>query len=295
MDQISLRAYAKINLTLDVVGRRKDGYHLLQSVMQSISLADFLTLRPQSEGITLVTDHPTVPTDETNICWGAVTAFQRYTGVTRGVRIELVKNIPLQAGLGGGSTDAAAVLHGLNQLFATNLSLQELQTIGLQIGADVPFCLQGGTALVQGIGEQITTLTSFPTVTIVLVKPKEGVSTAEVYRSLSPAAHGGKSPMELVAKLATQASVEQLGLGLSNALEAVTIDLVPEIGVWKERLLTAGSCGTLMSGSGTTVFGLFTNFELAKQFSVDWSDQARVFVVHPVPRGVDQMNGGDLT
>lgn len=292
MDQISLWAYAKLNLTLDVVGRRSDGYHLLQSVMQSISLADLITLRPQSREITLVTDHPTLPTDERNICWRAVTAFRSHTGVTKGVEIEIAKEIPLQAGLGGGSTDAAAVLHGLNRLFATNLSLTELQTIGLQLGADVPFCLQGGTALVQGIGEQVTPLDPFPETFIVLVKPQQGVSTAQVYQNLAPEAHGGNSTKELVAHLEAQAPVELLGSRLANALEAVTIKLVPEVGVWKGRLLGAGAVGALMSGSGTTVFGIFNSAELAHQFVADWADQATVFVVHPMPRGVDERNGG---
>lgn len=294
MDQINLQAYGKINLTLDVVGRRSDGYHLLESVMQSISLADQLSLKRQAKGITLVTDHPAVPTDRRNICWRAVTAFQNYTGVTGGVRIELSKKIPVQAGLGGGSTDAAGVLYGLNQLYDTNLTLQELQNLGLQLGADVPFCLQGGTALVQGIGEQIIPLNPFPQVAIILIKPTQGVSTREVYQHLAPSAYGGSSTARLVEGLNKKLSLQQLGPKLANALETVTVDLVPAVRVWKERLLDAKALGALMSGSGTTVFGIFADSEDAQAFQGKWAEQGQVFLVHPVPRGVDQMNGGDL-
>lgn len=294
MDQVSLRANAKINLTLDVVGRRNDGYHLLESVMQSVSLADQIDLRLQGRGITIETEHPAVPTDEGNICWQAAHIFRRYIRMGKGVHIKLTKKIPLNAGLGGGSTDAAAVFHGLNALFKAKLSLRELQALGLEVGADVPFCLQGGTALVQGVGERVTAINPFPRVSLVLVKPKKGASTAAVYQGLSPSAFGGRATLDLVSRLQAQESLAELGQVLGNTLETVTIGLVPEISTWKERLINAGAINALMTGSGTTVFGLFASDETAVQFKRQWADQAEVYVVQPETSGVKLMNGGNL-
>lgn len=293
MDQIRLRAYGKINLTLDVVGRRNDGYHLLESVMQSISLADELTLQVQ-EDFTLWSDQPNIPVDSRNTCYRAVQVFQDYTGIKVGVQIKLNKRIPAQAGLGGGSADAAAVLYGLNQLYRTNLSATELQALGLKIGADVPFCLTGGTAFVQGIGEGVHRINPFPPVSIVLVKPSQGISTQVVYENLSKSAYGGTSTRQLVEKLQAGAPVHTLCSDLANALESVTLNLVPEIEIWKERLIRARALTALMSGSGTTVFGIFLDQKLASEFQACWAKEGEILVVDPMPQGVEQLNGGDL-
>ncbi len=296
MDKITLKAYAKVNLTLDVVGRRADGYHLLKSVMQSISLSDTITLQKKAQqGISIESDHPLVPNDETNICWRAAKAFWTHTGLPgrTSVAISLTKAIPVGAGLGGGSADAAAVLYGLNKLYKTELALGELQKIGLTIGADVPFCLQGGTCLVEGIGERVTSVRPFPKVALVLVKPEASVSTAKIYSKLEPYAHGGDSTDRLLEFLhGGSLAWDHI---LENALESVTADLVPEVGLWKKRLLDHGAVFSLMSGSGPTVFGLFTSLIQAQDFQDRYREEGQVFVVSLMDKGVDvsEMNGGD--
>lgn len=293
MDQICLKAHGKVNLTLDIVGRRADGYHLLNSVMQSISLADRVLVTKESQGIAVKSDHPHLPLDETNSCWRAAAAFFSFTGVQGGAVIELHKAIPLAAGLGGGSADAAAVLHALNRLYQTDLDLAELQVIGLKVGADVPFCLAGGTCLVQGIGEKVTALPPFPQVQLVLVKPETGVSTAEVYRRLSPAAHGSTSTARLTALLEEGQGAAVLAGTFHNALEMVTEALVPEVSLWKERLLAQGAHCALMSGSGPTVFGLFTEEGQARSFQAAYRGEAQIFTAGLEYSGVEEMNGGD--
>ena len=294
MDKITVKAYGKVNLTLDVQGRRADGYHLLSSVMQSISLADTITLQKAPQGITIQSDHPLVPNDQDNICWRAAQAFLSQSGIATGVKIELMKAIPVAAGLGGGSADAAAVLYGLNQLYGTDLSLGKLQTIGLTIGADVPFCLQGGTCLVEGIGEVVTPVEPFPQTNIVLVKPEASVSTAEIYKKLDSSSHGGTSTRRLLAFLQGDQSVF-LDSVLENALESVTETLVPAVTLWKSRLREHGAVASLMSGSGPTVFGLFESSQQAQEFHGRFKEEAGVFVVTLSDKGVcvSESNGGD--
>lgn len=294
MDKITVKAYGKVNLTLDVQGRRADGYHLLSSVMQSISLADTITLQKAPQGITIQSDHPLVPNDQDNICWRAAQAFLSQSGIATGVKIELTKAIPVAAGLGGGSADAAAVLYGLNQLYGTDLSLGKLQTIGLTIGADVPFCLQGGTCLVEGIGEVVTPVEPFPQTNIVLVKPEASVSTAEIYKKLDSSSHGGTSTRRLLAFLQGDQSVF-LDSVLENALESVTETLVPAVTLWKSRLREHGAVASLMSGSGPTVFGLFESSQQAQEFHGRFKEEAGVFVVTLSDKGVcvSETNGGD--
>lgn len=294
MDKITVKAYGKVNLTLDVQGRRADGYHLLSSVMQSISLADTITLQKAPQGITIQSDHPLVPNDQDNICWRAAQAFLSQSGIATGVKIELTKAIPVAAGLGGGSADAAAVLYGLNQLYGTDLSLGKLQTIGLTIGADVPFCLQGGTCLVEGIGEVVTPVEPFPQTNIVLVKPEASVSTAEIYKKVDSSSHGGTSTRRLLAFLQGDQSVS-LDSVLENALESVTETLVPAVALWKSRLREHGAVASLMSGSGPTVFGLFESSQQAQEFHGRFKEEAGVFVVTLSDKGVcvSESNGGD--
>lgn len=294
MDQISLQAYAKVNLTLDVVGRREDGYHLLSSIMQSLSLSDTITLHKRPRGIKIKSEASGLPLNQMNICWQAAEAFQKETQIRGGVLISLEKTIPMAAGLGGGSADAAAVLVGLNHLFGTGLSLEELQAIGVQVGADVPFCLQGGTCLVEGIGERVQTIKSFPATFFVLVKPNVGMSTAEVYRRLPLQAHGERFTKPFLQLLEQAAMPNELGLGFGNALEEVTREILPEIVTWQKRLSDQGALGTLMSGSGSTCFGLFSEEKPARQFQERWGKEATIFIAQPVPYGVQARNGGDL-
>ncbi|NLL07378.1 MAG: 4-(cytidine 5'-diphospho)-2-C-methyl-D-erythritol kinase [Firmicutes bacterium] len=293
MDRISLRAYAKVNFTLDVVGRRSDGYHLLTSIMQSVSLADTVTLKRRPQGIVILSGHLGLPLDESNTCWRAFTAFKRFTKLEGGVEVSIAKQIPMAAGLGGASADAAAVLHGLNRLYGAGLSLSQLQEIGLSVGADVPFCLQGGTCLVQGIGEVVTPLADFPRASLALVKPGVEVFTAEVYKRLKASAHGSSFSAKLQQLLSQGRDVSELAGALGNALETVTEDLVPEVTLWKERLLAHGAHGALMSGSGPSVFGLFTEEGQAKSFQDRFQGQAQIFVVGLAGAGVEEIDGGD--
>jgi len=288
MGQISLQAHAKINLTLDVVGCRDDGYHLLKSVMQSLSLADIITidLLPRKGIISISADTPDLPTDERNICWRAASAFLNEMGSRMGVFIGIEKRIPMAAGLGGGSSDAAAVLIGLNELFARPFDLAQLQALGLSVGADVPFCLQGGTALVEGIGEKVTAVGNFSEAVFVLVKPKASVSTAQVYGRFDRKNFGSTYTQEFLRQLEANAALDELSRACGNVLETVTLSLVPEVQLWKERLLETGALTAVMSGSGPTVFGIFAQEEKANQFCLRWQDEGEVYVARPVPCGV---------
>ena len=210
------------------------------------------------------------------------------------VEIHITKNIPTAAGLGGGTADGAAVLHGLNQLYGTGLSLKELQHIGSTVGADLPFCLQGGTVLVEGIGEKTTSLPDLPKIYFVLINPGHKVSTAVVYRQLQKEAFGTSYTSRFVSCLKGNRPLNQLATTLGNSLETVTTALIPEIDEWKKRLLQSNALGALMSGSGPTVFGLFEQYNEACAFIKRWENEAVVMLAHPVRFGVKQLNGGDL-
>lgn len=294
LDQIQLAAYGKVNMTLDIVGKRADGYHFLQSVMQSISIADEVTLTTIPEQIIVTVDLPNIPTNENNIAWQAASAFFRETGTQGGVKIHITKNIPTAAGLGGGTADGAAVLHGLNQLYGTSLSLRELQHIGSTVGADLPFCLQGGTVLVEGIGEKTTSLPDLPNIYFVLINPGHKVSTAVVYKKLRKEAFGTSYTSRFVSYLKEHGPMTQLATALGNSLESVTAALIPDIEEWKKRLLQSNALGALMSGSGPTVFGLFKQYDEACAFVERWKNEAVVMLARPVRCGVKQLNGGDL-
>ncbi|HHY09514.1 MAG TPA: 4-(cytidine 5'-diphospho)-2-C-methyl-D-erythritol kinase [Firmicutes bacterium] len=295
MDQIKLLAHAKVNLTLDVVGRRNDGYHLLESVMQSISLADQITLSKRQGGISLqVKGAKNLSADETNTAWRAAAAFFARRGIEPGVCIELEKKIPIAAGLGGGSSNAAAVLTGLNSLYGGGLSLGELQKIGLTIGADVPFCLQGGTAAAAGIGEKLTPIKPLPPVTFALVNIPKEVSTAGVFQKFPPAAFGSEHTRNFIKLQNDAKSVSQLSRSLQNSLEIVTTTLVPEIEVWKRRLISGGAEAAFMSGSGPTVLGLFSERETAARFRSKWEGRVKVILAEPETTGVKYKNGVNL-
>lgn len=294
MDRIRLNAYAKVNLTLDVVGRRDDGYHFLKSVMQSVSLADGITLARQPKGIAVHADLPGLAAGEENIAWKAAAVFYEQTGIKEGVAIRIEKRIPTAAGLAGGTADAAAVLFGLNSLYGTGLSLQKLQRIGVKIGADLPFCLRGGTVLAEGIGEKLTPLVPFPPAVLLIVRPKGEIATGLVYKRLSRSAWGGFHSDNFIRLLQAGQSASGLSRALGNALEAVTSVLMPEIALWKRRLLEGGAHGASMSGSGPALFGVFSEEGPARQFQRRWGEEVDMFWTKPVKIGVLQVNGGSL-
>ena len=265
MNSLQINAYAKINLGLDVLSRRPNGYHDVRMVMQTIRLFDKLTLRPtQAPGIAIKSNLSYLPNDENNLIWKAANLFFTACELAPAIHITLEKHIPVAAGLAGGSSDAAAPLLGLNRLYNTGLSLTELQELGVRIGADVPYCLMCGTALSEGIGEILTPLPAVPQAYCLIVKPPFSVSTRYVYENLdlNTAPH---PDIDAIIKALENHSLTDLCANLGNTLESVTIGLHPEIAEIKESLRTAGADGVLMSGSGPTVFALFQNKKAAEK------------------------------
>ena len=259
---LELNAYAKINLGLDITGRREDGYHLVDMIMQSIRLHDRVFLEKEKEaGIRLSSNYPWVPAGDTNLAVRAAKLLFEEFGITEGLAIRLEKRIPVAAGLAGGSTDAAAVLYGVNRMYGLGLSREELRTRGCRLGADVPFCLMRGTARARGIGEILEELPAAPSCHVVLAKPREGVSTKDAY-----AAYDRLDPVGIVhpsadgiAGAVRDGDYRTLCSLLGNVLELVTIPSVPVIEEIKGAFRELHADGVLMSGSGPTVFGLFAD------------------------------------
>ena len=266
----TVRARAKINLTLDVTGRREDGYHTVEMVMQSIALHDTVRVttihgEKKPRGIVLTCSLPFLPTDERNLAYRAAELFYKQTGVLlETCEIHIEKRIPMAAGLAGGSADAAAVLRALNALHEAGLTDDELCEMGLKLGADVPFCLRGGTMLARGIGEELSALPEMPHCWVVLCKPPFAVPTKEVYQEIDsvdilthPDTKGMIAALE-------QGDYEGICGRLCNVMETVTAVKRRQIGEIKSFLTENGADGTLMSGSGPTVYGLFSDENRAR-------------------------------
>ena len=285
---ISINAPAKINLSLDVLNRRTDGYHTLCMVMLQLALCDQVTVYLSEEaGIRVTTDAAYLPVGEGNSAWQAAMHLSRLCGIDMkhaGVEIHIRKRIPVAAGLAGGSTDAAAVLKALNQLWRLGMSSEELQQVGLAIGADVPYCVMGGTALAEGIGERLTPLKTARPIWVVLVKPSVSVSTGQVYQKLEldQIRHQRPDTLALIAALA-EGDIRRIGEVTANVLESVTVSMVPEVAVIKKKLLGFNAAVSLMSGSGPTVFGLFRDKEKAESAGAKLSLLYRdVFVTYTI-------------
>ena len=265
-----LEARAKINWTLDITGVRQDGYHLMDMLMQPVTLVDAIDLQEADDISLCIEDSPNpalpaLPADETNLMWRAARALQQATGTRKGVSMRLQKCIPSQAGLGGGSADAAAVLVGLNQLWQLHLPQEDLERIGLTLGADVPFCIRGGFCRVQGIGEVLTDLPAPPERWLVIVQPCAGLSTGAVFRAYH-AAETVRHPDTEAALQALLSGSEHLPLG--NVMQEVSTAMRPEIPEAVERFLASGAIAAQMSGSGSAVFGVFRNEEDAKRAQI---------------------------
>jgi 4-diphosphocytidyl-2-C-methyl-D-erythritol kinase len=263
---VKLKAHAKINLTLGIKGLRPDGYHEVEMLMQSVDLHDLLTFAgADNDDIVLVSDSLEVPAGNENIVFKAADLLRRHTGCRRGVNINLQKRIPVAAGLAGGSTDAAAALIGLNIFWELGLTERDLFSLGERLGADVPFCLLGGTALARGKGEELTALPAAVQMGVLLVKPPFGVSTATVYKAYDGLPPGPQPDTRAMLGALRSHSAFLIAARLGNALERVTAAMHPEIEHIKKSLLAAGACGALMSGSGPTVFGLFPGLGEARK------------------------------
>lgn len=262
-------AYAKINLSLDILGTLPNGYHEVRMIMQSLQLHDTITLNiNNTPGITMTCSDTSLPVDAHNLAYRAAVSFCEAYHISDGIALHLEKIIPVAAGLAGGSSDAAAVLRGLNEMYGCPATADELAALGVKLGADVPYCLMLGTALSEGIGERLTALPSAPDCHCLLVKPAAGASTKQIYTDYDALVQTTeiKHPdTDALLRALSAGDYNTLVSGLCNVLEPVTMSLVPDIAVIKKTLQTLGADGVLMSGSGPTVFALFHNSETAKR------------------------------
>jgi 4-diphosphocytidyl-2-C-methyl-D-erythritol kinase len=253
-------AYAKVNLALAIVGRREDGYHELQSVMQSLDLHDIVKIKKCGNSLVCRCGELSGPG---NLAYQAAVLFQQRLGVNYGILIDIAKQIPLQAGLGGGSSDAAAVLLLLNSIYGQPLSGEELAELAGQCGSDVGFCLTGGTMWATGRGEKLERLPSAPKMELVLVKPRKGINTGEAYRLFDAQGQGSRLSKEDWCRVLAGGETAEIARLMSNDFEPVSSHIVPEIARIKEELQLAGCYGSLMSGSGSAVFGIAQDKEHA--------------------------------
>ena len=261
-----LQAFAKINLGLDVLGKREDGYHEVRMIMQTIRMYDQLDMRKSVEpGIHLTTNKTYIPVDENNLVWRAAKLMMDTCGIIEGVSIHLHKVIPVAAGMAGGSSDAAATLVGMNRLFHCGLSKEKLMELGVQIGADVPYCVLRGTALAEGIGEKLTVLPPMPDCWILIGKPGISVSTKYVYTTLDLNTDTVHPDIDGMKKALEDGNLYGITERMGNVLQDVTIPAYPEVERIKEQMKTLGAVNAMMSGSGPTVFGIFDNEEKAQE------------------------------
>jgi 4-diphosphocytidyl-2-C-methyl-D-erythritol kinase len=266
MDEISLKALAKINLGLDVVRRREDGYHEVRMVMQTIHLYDRLDIsKSDKSGIELTTNLSFLPVNENNLICRAGKLLMDEFQIKEGVKVVLDKRIPVAAGMAGGSTDAAAMLYGMNKLFKLGLGKRELMERGVQIGADVPYCIMRGTALAEGIGEKLTELPPMVKCPVLIAKPSISVSTKFVYQNLKLDGQTVHPDIDRLVKDIGDKDLRAITRDMGNVLETVTIPNYPVIAQIKEQMMRSGAVGAMMSGSGPTVFGLFDDMGTAKR------------------------------
>lgn len=265
MDSITRKAYAKINLGLDVLRRREDGYHEVKMIMQTVDIWDVLTFRKSKEpGITLTVNKEELPTSKDNLIYRAAELVMQKYDIQEGVAISLEKNIPIAAGMAGGSTDAAAVFHGLKELFSLEMSMEEMQQLGVKIGADVPYCIMGGTALSEGIGEILSPLPAPPECVLVVAKPDINVSTKFVYENLHANELKVHPDIDGMVDAIKAGDLSGITERMGNVLETVTVKEYPVIEEIKNLMKQAGAENALMSGSGPTVFGIFKDGRCAK-------------------------------
>lgn len=285
--EIHLRAFAKVNYTLEVWGIRRDGYHEISTVMQSVSLADEVEMTRAACGFDLRVEPEDVevgPPESNTVC-GAWKLLRERTGRDLPVRIRLFKKIPAGAGLGGGSADAAAVLIGLNKLFDLGLRDEELREIGAQVGADVPFCIRGGTALGEGIGEVLTALPAPPPHHLVIAKPAASADTGEVYRAHDALSLGDSNLTDPMVTALCSDDLRAFAAAVGNDLAPVTRKLSPEVESLERDLLRLGALGAAMTGSGTAVYGIFATEESARH-AVGRLDAPFVGIFAPASLGV---------
>ena len=268
---MKVKAFAKINLCLDVLRRKEDGYHEVEMVMTNVDIADVLEIKELEEKkILLKSDNKDLAMDETNLIYKAIVLLQKEAGKYFGIELSLEKNIPMEAGMAGGSADAAATLKAVNELFKLNISKERLMELGASLGADIPFCIMGGTALASGIGEKLKSLKPLPKMKILIAKPNTGLSTKRVYESLdienlNKSGFKHRDVKETVSIIESdkdeKTKIKEIADSLNNILELPSIKLLPFIEDIKKIMMDNNCLGCLMSGSGTAVFGIFDNDE----------------------------------
>ena len=293
MNSITLKSRAKINLSIDVLGKRQDGYHLVEMIMQTIDLYDLIEINEKdNDQITIKSTSDEIPLDCNNLVYKAANLIKKTFNINKGVEIHIKKNIPVAAGMAGGSSNAAAVLVGLNKLWNLNLSNQQLEKIGLKLGADVPFCINGGAVLASGIGEELTPIKGLTKdVCILVCKPDLFVSTKEVYECIDSKDIDKRPNNKFLIECLKNEDTRQLAENMSNVLEGVTMDKHPVIQQIKDIMTNNRALGAMMSGSGPTVFGLYENREDAVKCKAILEKQFKqTFVVACEEKGVE-VNG----
>lgn len=293
MNSIELKSRAKINLSIDVLGKRQDGYHLVEMIMQTVDLYDFIKIKElESEDVVIKSNSVDIPLNEENIVFKAINLLRNKFNINKGVEVFIQKNIPIAAGMAGGSSNAAAILVGLNKIWNLGLSELELQKIGLNLGADVPFCISGKAALAQGIGEKLTHIIGLPKETSILIcKPDLFISTKKVYESLDLDNIQYRPDNKYLLEMLKNKDIKSVAKHMVNVLENVTIENNREIDEIKKIMMENNALGSMMSGSGPTVFGLYDNRddalkgkkELLKKYN-------QVYVVSSSEEGVE-ING----
>ena len=293
MNSITLKSRAKINLSIDVLGKRQDGYHLVEMIMQTIDLYDLIEINEKdNDQITIKSTSDEIPLDCNNLVYKAANLIKKTFNINKGVEIHIKKNIPVAAGMAGGSSNAAAALVGLNKLWNLNLSNQQLEKIGLKLGADVPFCINGGAVLASGIGEELTPIKGLTKdVCILVCKPDLFVSTKEVYECIDSKDIDKRPNNKFLIECLKNEDTRQLAENMFNVLEGVTVEMHPVIQQIKDIMITNKALGAMMSGSGPTVFGLYENREDAVKCKAILEKQFKqTFVVACEEKGVE-VNG----
>lgn len=260
---ITEKGYAKINLTLDVLGKREDGFHEIISIMQTISLCDELTIKKAEEGV-LVSWNLDLPCDKNNTVFRAASLMKEKYNIKEGIDIFIQKKIPIAAGLAGGSADAAATIIGINKLFGLDLTLLQMQEIGVLVGADVPFCLLKGSAIAKGIGERLIPIKCDPKCYVIVVKPDIDISTRDIYEQMDATIIPRRPNVKFAAEAIQAGDIKNVGQNLFNVMEYVTSKRYPIISEIKQKMVIQGAQGSLMSGSGPSVYGLFANKYIAE-------------------------------
>lgn len=267
MDEMRCEARAKINLGLDICGRLENGYHLVKMVMQTVDIYDVLEFKKRKEPdiILSVDSHDTLGDIANNLIFRAAKLMKEHYSIKEGIEISLKKNIPVAAGMAGGSTDAAATMIAMNELFELGQTKEQLMELGVRLGADIPFCIMGGTALAEGIGEKLTRLPAPPETYLLIAKPPIMVSTKEVYERLDAKEIISHPDIDGIIKALEEKNLSGITERLGNVLETVTIELHPVIEEIKTFMKEHGAINALMSGSGPSVFGIFENKERAEK------------------------------